>query len=257
MPTGVSGAWMIVGDDDETYVVKFNTPPDHTALNELVCACIAEQFGLPSFEPVLVCIDSRQAAKINKGRAGPNTKPIAAGIHFAVRLVTQMYGAGSLEATIGHKIARDDLSNAGCIPDVLGFDTLVQNCDRHCGNVCFVFDADTNSYSFRIFDHSHAFGGPSWSPSSIGALYQDLIPISEFCLPTDGIDTSCDFDEFLYLAKSSLSYTLGALAGKEGVPTEWSTEDGGIVDIKHAIESLDLESLKVAIVSHLQGGGGV
>ena len=107
-----------------------------------------------------------------------------------------------------------------------------------------------------MFGHGHALDGPSCPPGPTGALYQDLVPISELCLPADGIDTSCDFDEFLCLAEPSLSCTLGALAGKGGVPAEWSTEDGGIVDIKHAIESSDLESLKVAAVSHLQGGGG-
>lgn len=256
MPTGASGAWRIAGNDDETCVVKLNTPPDHAALNEPVCACIAGQFGLSSFEPVLVCIGSRQAAKIDKGRAGPNTKPTAAGIHLAARLVTQMYGAGSLEVAIGHKIARDGPSSEGCMPGALGLDALAQNCDRRCGGARFVFDADANSCPFRMFGHGHALDGPSCPPGPTGALCHDLVPIIELCLPADGIDTSCDFGEFLCLAEPSLSCTLGALAGKGGVPAEWSTEDGGIVDIKHAIESSDLESLKVAAVSHLQGGGG-
>ena len=256
MPTGVSKAWKVVGDDDEAYVVKFDTPSDHTALNELVCACIAGQLELPSFEPVLIDINGRQAAKINKVRAGPLTRPVDAGVHFAVRLVEHVYGAGSLEVTMGRKVSRDDLSNAGCIPGVLGFDTLVQNHDRHCGNVCFVFDADADLYSFRIMDHGHAFGGPSWSPNSIRALYQNLVPIDEFCLPTDGIDASRDFDDFLHLIESSIPCTLATLAGKGGVPTEWCTEDGGIVHIKHAIESLDAESLRAAIAFHLRYGGG-
>lgn len=255
-PAGVSGAWRIAGDDDETCVVKLNTPPDHAALNEPVCACIAERFGLPSFEPVLVYIDSRQAAKINKGRAGPGTTPTAARVRLAVRLAAQLYGAGSLEVTMGRKIARDGPSSAGCMPGVLGFDTLVQNCDRHCGGARFVFDADANSCSFRMLDHGRAFGGPSCPPGSTGALCQDLVSISELCLPTDGIDTPCDSDGFLCLAESPLSCALGALAGKGGVPAEWRTEDGGIVDVKHAIESPDLEPLKFATASHLQGGGG-
>lgn len=256
MPTGASGAWRIAGNDDETCMAKLNAPPDHAALNEPVCACIAEQFGPSSFEPVLARIGSRQAAKINKGRAGPNTKPTAAGIHLAARPAAQLHGAGSLEVVIGHKIARDGPSGAGCMPGALGLDALAQNCDRHCGSARFVFDTDANSCPLRMFGHGHAFGGPSCPPGPTGALYQDLVPISELCLPADGIDASCGFDEFLCLAGPSLSCTPGALAGKRGVPAEWCTEDGGIVDIKHAIESLDSESLKVAIVSHLQDGGG-
>ena len=256
MPTGVSGAWKVVGDDGETYVVKFNVPHDHTALNELVCACIAEQFGLPSFEPVLVYIDVRQAAQINTGRAGPTAVPIAAGIHFAAHFVAQSYSAGSLEVTMGRRVVRGDLSNADRIPDVLGFDTLIQNHDRHCGNVCFIFDAGANSYSFCIFDHGHAFGGPLWSPESIGALYENLVPISKFCLPLEGIDTYGDFEDFLHLAESSLVSTLESLADKGGVPDEWCTADGGIAHLKHAIESLDPESLRLAIGSYLRGGGG-
>lgn len=252
MPTGVSGAWKVVGDDGETYVIKFNMPRDHTALNELVCACIAEQFGLPSFEPVLVDVDIRQAAHINTGRAAP----VAAGTHFAVRLVAQLYSAGSLEATMGRRVGRGDLSNADRIPDVLGFDTLVQNHDRHCGNVCFIFDAVANSYSFCIFDHGHAFGGPSWSPEGVEDMYRNLAPISQFCLPLERIDGSRDFEGFMHMVESSLAPTLGSLAGEGGVPGEWCTNGGGIAHLKHAIESLDPESLRSAVIGYLRSGGG-
>ena len=256
MPTGVSGAWKVVGDDGESYVVKFNMPHDHTALNELVCAYIAEQFGLPSFEPVLVDINDRQAVHINGGRAGAGIEPVAAGVHFAVRLVAHLYSAGSLEAAAGRKMTRDDLSNAGCIPDVLGFDTLVQNHDRHCGNVCLVLDADASSYSFCILDHGHAFGGPLWSPKSVGDMYLNPAPVSRFCLPTDGIDASSDFEDFLCQVGSSLSCAFDALAGKDVVPAEWCTKGGGIEDLRGAIESLDPESLRAAIGGYLRGGGG-
>ena len=252
MPTGVSGAWKVVGDDDETYVIKFNMPRDHTALNELVCACIAERFGLPSFEPVLVDIDIRQAAHINTGR----TSPVAAGTHFAVHLVAQSYSAGSLEAMTGRKVGRGDLSNADRIPDVLGFDTLVQNHDRHCGNVCFIFDAVANSYSFCIFDHGHAFGGPSWSPEDVENMYRNLAPISRFCLPLKGIDESRDFEGFMHMVETSLPCALDSLASEGGVPYEWCTDDGGIGHLKHAIESLDPESLRSAVIGYLRGGGG-
>ena len=256
MPTGVSGAWKVVGSDGKAYVVKFNMPRDHTALNELVCACIAEQFGLPSFEPVLVDIDGRQAVHINRGRAWAGAEPVAAGVHFAVRLVAHLYSAGSLEVARGRKVARDDISNADRIPDVLGFDTLVQNHDRHCGNVCFVFDADAGSYSFCIFDHGDAFGGPSWSPKSVEDLYLNLSPISKFCLPTDGIDASSDLGNFLGQVEPSLACAFDTLAGRGGAPAEWCTKGGGIEDLRRAIGSLDPESLREAIVGYLRGGGG-
>lgn len=102
MPTGVSGAWKVVGSDGKAYVVKFNMPWDHTALNELVCACIEEQFGLPSFEPVLVDIDGRQAVHINRGGAPAEWCTEGGGIEDLRRAIGSLDPESPREAIAGH-----------------------------------------------------------------------------------------------------------------------------------------------------------
>jgi len=253
---GVSGAWTVVGSDRATYVVKFNTPRDHTALNELACACIAEQLGLPSFEPVLLDLDDRQAAEINEGRAGAGFK-IAAGVHFGTRLVKPFYTIDALEKAIGVNVDDIYLSNSDQIPDVLGFDTLVQNNDRHCNNVCIAEDPVADTYSFSIFDHSHAFGRPDWSPQSLADLYQKLEPIQQFCLPTRRIDVHRDFDRFLGAVNGLLVPVLEYLA-HGGVPAEWGKGAvDGMLHIHSALVDIDRDDLKVAMRGLVGSGGGL
>ena len=172
---GVSGAWTVVGSDRATCVVKFNTPRDHAALDELACACIAERPGPPSFEPALLDLDDRQAAEISKGRAGAGFSKIAAWVHFGARPVKPPCAIGTLEKAVGVSAEDACLSDSDQIPGVPGFDTLAQNNDRYCSNACIAEGSVAATCSSSIFDHSHAFGGPGWPPRSLPHIHSALV----------------------------------------------------------------------------------
>lgn len=173
---GRSGAWLVRGMDNCAYIVKFHLDGDRAALNELVCACLARHFKLPSLKPFLVVLSAEQADQINAQRRADGLPPIVAGPHFGVKFTDSFLTAESFSEKMGRKIAAEDISNLGSVPDILGFDTLVQNNDRHSSNVGLEPDVFGNQYSYRVFDFDLALGGhrrpPQWADSCTATCAQ-------------------------------------------------------------------------------------
>ena len=200
---GVSDAWKIMGDDGEHYLVKFRTAGNHTVLNEMLCGHLAERFGLPSLEPVLVTVDAGPIAQFNSTRVEAGLDLAEPGAHFGVKFIEPFFTVKSL-ADVGIRLTAEMMDNLDVVPDILGFDTMIQNNDRHDENVAVVPSTFGSGYLYRIFDFGHAFGDAEWTADTLKETYEALAPIEEFCLITDQIVLPGDFERFLRAFESHL-----------------------------------------------------
>ena len=246
---GDSNAWRIHGMDGATYIVKFHLDGDRTALNELVCACLARHFGLPSLEPFLVWLYAEHVEQINAQRRQADRPPVAAGPHFGVRFVSSFLTAESLSIKLGREVAARDITNLDSVPDILGFDTLVQNNDRHCNNVEIKPEGPGGQYSYRVFDFNLAFGGRRWSARQLGGMYRNLQPIIQFCLVTSAIMGKDDFARFVRTFESSLAQGVDSALGE--IPPEWGPgARADAEDLKAAMAGLGRDALMAAIMKN-------
>lgn len=178
---GVPEAWKVMGDDRRHCLVKFRAKGHHTVLSEMLCRCLAGRFGLPSMKPVLIMVDAGSVEQINAVRKTGGLAPVEAGAHFAVKSTEPFLTVASL-ASAGVDLTADKICNLDAVPGILGFDTLVQNHDRHCDNTGVEPGSFGSGYSCRIFDFGRAFGGPCWTADSVKRACKALAPILTFCL---------------------------------------------------------------------------
>ena len=221
---GKSHAWKIRGEDGAYYIVKFHTDNDHTAFNELLCAYLARLFQLPSLTPVLIEIDAGPIAEINQVRERSGLPHVKAGVHFGAKFTEPFFTVKSLVDKLGRNLTGTDIQNLIDVLGILMFDTLVQNNDRHCENVGVEPAAFGGQYEYKIFDHGHAFGGPSWKPEAVRTAYHNLPPIMNFCLVTADIDASQDFKGFVTQFEDHIEQWMKEFAGE--IPEEWCPEAG-------------------------------
>ena len=210
---GVSGAWKIMGDDGTYYLVKLRAKGDQTVLNEMLCGILAVRFGLPSFEPVTVTVGAGPLAQINAAREEAGLAPAEPGAHFGVRFMESFLTVESLDS-IGATPTAGMIDNLGDVPDILGFDTMVQNIDRHCGNTAVEPNEFGTGYSYRVFDFGHAFGGPEWTAGMLEEMYRNLAPIERFCPIADRIAVPGDFEHFLQAFESHLGEWLDEIVAE-------------------------------------------
>lgn len=241
---GVSEAWKVMGDDRRHCLAKFRAKGDHTALNEMLCSYLAGRFDLPSMKPVLIMVDAGPVEQINAVRKKGGLAPVEAGAHFAVKFTEPFLTVASL-ASAGVDLTADKIYNLDAVPDILGFGTLVQNHDRHCDNTGVEPDAFGRGYSYRIFDFSHAFGGPGWTADSVKRAYKALAPILTFCLIADRVEAPGDFDRFLRAFESQLGRWLDGFVA--GLPPELGPDaKADAVVIKSALAELKRSALEEA-----------
>ena len=246
---GKSNAWIIRGSDNAVYIVKFHVEGDRTALNELVCACLAMRFGLPTLKPFLVLLHREHAEVINRKRAMKDLPAIGTGPHFGVKFADSFLTAESLSQKMGRDISARDISNLDSVPDILGFDTMVQNNDRHCNNVGVEPDLLGRQYSYRIFDFDLALFGHKWSTEEVASRYRKLYPIMRFCLVTSEIKSRGDFARFVGTFDASIKE--GFDAALDGLPPEWGPDVRADVEgLKAIMAGLDKDSLLAAIVQN-------
>lgn len=246
---GKSNAWKVRGMDNGTYIVKFYLDGDRTALNELVCTSLAKHFKLPSLRPFLVRLSVEHAEQINAQRRQGGRPPIGTGPHFGVKFTASFLTAESLSQKMGRKLTARDISNIDTVPDILGFDTLVQNHDRHCNNVGVEPDALGPQYSYYVFDFDLALGGHDRQAQWAGTLYRGLGPVLQFCLVTSAIKSRGDFDRFIGAFEASLEQGIDSVLDE--LPPEWgpaAREDVG--DLKAAMMGLGSGTLAAAIMKN-------
>ena len=243
---GVSGAWKIMGDDGTYYLVKLRAKGDQTVLNEMLCGILAVRFGLPSFEPVTVTVGAGPLAQINAAREEAGLAPAEPGAHFGVRFMESFLTVESLDS-IGATPTAGMIDNLGDVPDILGFDTMVQNIDRHCGNTAVEPNEFGTGYSYRVFDFGHAFGGPEWTAGMLEEMYRNLAPIERFCPIADRIAVPGDFEHFLQAFESHLGEWLDEIVAE--LPPGLGHDAGAAVEaVRSVLVALEKGVLAGAIL---------
>ena len=251
----MSNAWKMQGLDGKFYIVKFHAGGDRTALNELLCAYLSRRFGLPSLEPVLMQLDRGQAEQISTERERAGLPPVGPGRHFGVRFSDSLLTVRSYSIKMGRGVTESDILNTEAVPGILGFDTLVQNHDRHCDNVGIEPDASGGWYSYRVFDYGLAFGGDGWSAESVAGLYRRMRPILEFCLVTSSVRGPGDFEGFGGAFESLVGSWMEEFF--DVLPPEWGSDArAGAEVVRSAMADLERGALMSAVMASpcLHGG---
>lgn len=215
---GVSDSWRVVGADYQEYLVKFNSNRDRTGINELVCSYIAKCFELPIFEPVIINLNKEQCNIINAHRAEKKIESVESGEHFGSMMIRPFYTVAKYEKTFGH-IKEGNVVNLDQVPDIFGFDSLIQNDDRHCNNVCVLYKKTPSRIHYYIFDHGHAFGGPNWDAQSVKERYQSMRSLAVFCMITSAINRFSQFDKFLQMFDVGFKKEIDGIFQK--LPRRW------------------------------------
>ena len=243
---GISNAWKVKGENGKSYIVKFYTGGDRTALNELLCAHLSMRFGLPLREPALIRVGKRVADGINNERRQSRIPPIDQGVHFGVVYKESFTTVESFQAKMGRDITPDDVNNLEAVPDILAFDTLVNNNDRHCGNVELSPSSPGGRLSYVVFDFGLAFGGREWSARSTADLYRDLPPITQFCLIASKIRPRDDFARFTKTFEAWIMRWIDEFL--DDLPPEWgSGARQNVKDLRDAMSRLTSGKLVDAI----------
>jgi len=143
---------VMVGDDNESYQVKFNKPEDfRIGINELVCNLIGLELELPVFEPVI--------ANISQDIIDSNEKleTYSPGEHFA-QVYLEPFETVKSYNNQGKQIDKDMIGNIGLVPDFIIFDKYIENFDRHGENICLLQNETLgNKVDYYLFDHDLAF----------------------------------------------------------------------------------------------------
>lgn len=243
---GVSDAWKIMGDDGRHHLVKFRTEGDHTVLNEMLCGHLAERFGLPSLEPVLVMVDAGPAKRINEARETAGLAPTEPGVHFGVKFTEPFFTVKS-PVDAGITLPTRMMDNLGDVPNILGFDTMVRNNDRHCEIVAIEPNTLGGGYLCRIFDFGHAIGDAEWMADTLKETYGALAPIREFCLITEGTTSPGGFERFLRAFESRLEGWLDEFLAV--LPPELSSDARADAEVlKPVLAALERDALGRAIL---------
>lgn len=250
---GMSGAWKVRGVDRKFYIVKFHVDGDRTALNELLCTYLSRRFRLPTLEPVLVQLSDAQTDQVNAERIREGLHQVERGPHFGIQFIDSFLTVESFPSKVGREIVASDLNNLDSVPQILGFDTLVQNNDRKCDNVGLEPDIMGAGYSYLVFDFGLAFGGTHWSTQSVRASYRNLQPIMQFCLFRDEIRSQGDFEEFLGAFEVSLEAWMDEFLVE--IPAEWGTDaKDSTEEVRAAMAELKRDALAGAIAKSLRAG---
>lgn len=141
-------------------------------------------------------------------------------------------------------ITKDNVANLGQVPDILGFDSMTQNDGRHCDNVCVQNAETSKKLQYRIFDHGHAFGGPHWDAQSVRCRYQNMQPVSSFCMITSAITGFDQFDRFLRVFDTLLKKEIDAIFQR--IPGSWRARAEH--DLKQLKESISTSGADLAAV---------
>ena len=251
----MSNAWKMHGLDGKFCIAKFRTGGDRTALSEILCAYLSRRFGLPSLKPALMQLDKGQAEQISAERGRAGLPPVDPGRHFGVKFSDSLLTVRSYSIKMGRDVDESDISNTEAVPAILGFDTLVQNHDRHCDNVGIEPDASGGRYSYRVFDYGLAFGGDDWSAESVAGLYHRMRPILEFCLVTSSVRGPSDFEGFAGAFESLVGRWMDEFFGV--LPQEWGPDArAGAEVVRSAMADLERSALVGAITASpcLHGG---
>lgn len=142
----------MVGEDMQTYHVKFNKPDDlRIGINEIVCSLVGLELELPLFKPIIAKI-SQKVIDSHDSLAG-----YCAGEHFA-QVYLQPFETVNSYIGQGKELKKENVANIRSVPDLIVFDKYVENYDRHGDNICLrPNEALSTKVDYYLFDHDLAF----------------------------------------------------------------------------------------------------
>ena len=175
---------IMVGDDFETYHVKFNKPTDNRiGINEIICSLVGLELELPLFNPII--------AKVSQDviDSSDDLENYSAGEHFA-QVYREPFETVLSYIDQGKQLKKENIGNIGLVPDFIAFDKYIENFDRHGGNVCLLPNVSIgNKVDYYLFDHDLAFQRTSVmiDISNLRSLKTALI---HMCFIVDAVDKS-------------------------------------------------------------------
>ena len=201
----------------------------------------------------MVQLSDAQTDQVNAERIREGLHQVKQGPHFGIQFIDSFLTVESFPSKVGREIVASDLNNLDSVPQILGFDTLVQNNDRKCDNVGLEPDIMGRGYSYLVFDFGLAFGGTHWSTQSVRASYRNLQPIMQFCLFRDEIRSQGDFEEFFGAFEVSLEAWMDEFLVE--IPAEWGTDaKDSTEEVRAAMAELKRDALAGAIAKSLRAG---
>jgi hypothetical protein len=211
---GVSGAFLVLADDDERYWCKPLNNFDHprVPVTEQIVARLGALIGAPVCEGRLVRLDEIVGWEFRPGSG----RPVDAGWAHGSRAIDP----GLETRTLAHRTDDDNRSRqAG----------LYALCDWLLGSDVqwlYALDEDNAYYSH---DHGYYLGGPGWNIESLRARANEPAPLS---IPSVGLDP----DELNRLAGALEGMTRAMIEDAlSGLPADWPVSVG------------ELESLAVVL----------
>lgn len=175
---GVTRPALILGDDDNTYILKTQKVSgqagletyDCMFLNELLASQIADYLGIPAPEAAIAKLDQ---VLIDNDPEITFVHRFYEGKHFAstevkekeenlIENYQEQMQMGKPHIRRSWKRFFRDITNKEDIPKILAFDLLIANFDRY-GNSGNLLVANTpEGRKVLSIDHGHAFFGPKW-----------------------------------------------------------------------------------------------
>ena len=143
---------VMVGNDNESYHVKFNLKNDtRIGINEMVCSLVGQYLELPVFDPIIANVSSEIIKEDDR------IQDAYGGKHFATRFIEPFETIDGFTKQ-GKQLEADLIANVRMVPDFIIFDKYIENFDRHGGNVCLLPNKNlANKMDYYLFDHDLAF----------------------------------------------------------------------------------------------------
>ncbi len=157
--------WLMDGDDNIKYAVKFRRNDIPTIMNEIFANKLASKLHLPVPEMILVNIDQQ----IIDGTLDLKKRMIPSGRHIATAYIENTFTSNhklEMKQVQGNKII-----NLDQVPKFIVFDTMLYNADRNETNTMLSKNKD-GTYQYHLIDHGMIFEGRKWNNSINNLSYR-------------------------------------------------------------------------------------
>ena len=229
---GASQPWLVLCEDEASYVVKFQNNPQHARVlaNEMMAARLARLVGLPAATPAFVEV-SRDLIGRNPSLVfdvGERREPLWAGLQFGSRFPGTP-GETLVADFLPDRLLRRVKDLSSIFPGAFAFDKWTCNCDGR--QVIYHRPADDKAspYSVAMIDHGFCFNDGDWTfPDS---PTQGLYPRRLVYEKVTGLNS---FEPFLSRIENLTASELESCA--EGIPKRWCEPDPD--QLGHLIEVL-------------------
>jgi hypothetical protein len=221
---GGSQAQVLLADDGNRYVVKFQGNPQNTRVlaNEYLACRLARMIGLSVPEPIIIHVDAetirdQQIAFLFAGRAVA-PRP---GLQFGSRLVTDDQVFDWLPGSILGRIR-----NAAEFAGILAFDKWTSNADGR--QILFHKPQHQRDYTATFIDFGYCFNAGEWSfPDSALRGVHARNEVYE------GIESWDDFAPWLERIEGLSAGQLQEIA--DDIPCEWYGEPPELESLLHCL----------------------